>query len=77
MNLPDKLENKKILPQRTQRPQRKTKWLNVNIAFLQHMQRKSFLKSALSVPSVLSDITTSHSTRLAKNANQVAGYVAN
>jgi len=30
----------------------------------------------LSVISMFSDITTSHSTKLAKNASQVAGYVA-
>jgi len=30
-----------------------------------------------SVISVLSDITTSHSTKLARDASQVAGYVAN
>jgi hypothetical protein len=27
--------------------------------------------------SVVSDVTTSHSTKLAKNASQVVGYVAN
>jgi len=30
-----------------------------------------------SVISVFSDVTTSHSTKLAKNTSQVAGYVAN
>ena len=42
----------------------------------EHTERDDGFMGFFSVNSVFSDVTTSHSTMLAKDASQVAGYVA-
>ena len=64
----------KIWPQSSQSTQRVWRFKSFLRAFA---VRRNACLPHFSVTSVFSDKTTSHSTKLAKGASQVAGYVAN